>query len=587
MADDMTLKMRILARGSQALRVIGTLNRGVKKFSAGLDRVGPVSRATFGIAARGASLLLKPMKALAGLSLGLGLMFGTLSYRALGAAGDMQALNLRLKGVSATAEQAKQIFAETSKMSILSPYTPEQLVEARIMLMNVGLTGKAALTAVGDAGSITQRDLVDLVSTVTSLETEPLRRLGIEAKKAGEIYSFTFRDKMQQVQKVTATGVDAARKKMLSIFSVKYGGGMAEFANAWKGATSTLSGLLKMAAADFGDGLMPVATDFVQGMSDKLAALIESGKLKELGAQVADKLMLAWEYGKDVLAYSAEVMKALRKDSEAIPGVLNDGMSTAGQILAVSLVAYLQAAGAVFSGLGHLIAAAFLEEALQMKGMGRQRMTGAIDSLKTMTDEEAAAFKERTGVAVPELARTQAKYTGAKDSGSRLYVRKWLKEIGPENEAALSGVMRQKHLSQGAASFRKKIPETVTTVKLAVAELTKGFSDRTGAAAGMPTFDQFRAGRKADAAAAAHEEKTNPLMANVRLRRFVGSDNTGNRKHKDSTAIAPQGMFEKGEKRAGGTVISIGNLTIRANDAKRMQDEILRYGHQIIMPATT
>jgi len=364
MPDDMTLRMRIRARGQQALAVLRSVNDRVRRITTSIGRMGRTGAATFRGLGRAGGLMLRPIKLLSGLTLGLGLTFGALSGKALGAQGDLEALQIRLESVSKSAADARRIFAETRDLSIASPFTPDQLVDARIALLNLGQTGKDAITSLGDAAAITQRPLGDLASVVASLETEPLRRIGIQLKREAGTFSFEFRDRMQEVRTIVADGVDDARRALLSIFDIKYGGGMGRFAAAWRGLMSTIRGNIKLALGQFGEGLMPAAKGFAAALNSRITDLMERGTLKDWGERVGTALTRAFDYGASVVERAKEIVTAVRDDPEKMLQGVSIVMRTGADILATSLVNYLRAMGGVFAGIGRMIAGAFMEDLL-------------------------------------------------------------------------------------------------------------------------------------------------------------------------------------------------------------------------------
>ena len=286
MPPEMDLKQRVLVNGEQALAMYTRIERQIARLSDGAGRVGRSAGGALSAVGKVGGAILAPLR-WASVALG-GAAAGAIAFggAAIASAGNIEALRTRIEGVTATSEEAARVWRETMAMAAASPFETDELVEARIGLLNIGLTGQSALRSVGDAASVTQRGVSDFVGLLAGMETEPLRRIGISLKRDADSFEFTFRDKMQTVRKVTATSMEGAREALLGIFDVKYGGGMAKFASTWKGVTSTLMDNIKIGMAQIGEGMLPAAKAFFGHLNTTIGGWMESGKLEAFGAKL-------------------------------------------------------------------------------------------------------------------------------------------------------------------------------------------------------------------------------------------------------------------------------------------------------------
>ena len=542
---DMDLVMRILARGEQALKVLKRVRDRVGHVVKATARIGHVSRVAFGVMRRAASIAAAPLKLAAGVTLGLALTLGALSGKALMASGDIEALKLRMDGVTASAEQSNRVFGETMRLSVFSPYTPEELIDARIGLLNLGLMGKKAITLLGDAASITQKPLQDLVSIVAGMETEPLRRIGISLKRESGKFEFVYRDRMQRVKQITARGIDDARKALLSIFEVKYGGGMSRFAAAWKGLLSTLMGNIRLALARFGDGMMPAAKRFVDGVNAKLTKLIASGRLEKLGATIGKKVEDAFTFAQSVFEYGKLVLDSLKSSPEDMGAGMRIVMTSSARILATSFLEYLRGMYGVFAGMGKAMSAAFLESLMDLPhGIGE-----AISS--SMLTAEVKAGRVSPVAALKAMGDHQKR-----------------KEL-------LGGVANRRF----AADINSAIASLPAAGQRAVDRAKAIAAEASGELAGLkpgqiPTFGEFRDQQRA----AAYNTD----------RHLIGRY-TGARRRRDTagrllapeirTFEGPEGKYGLGQQFSSGfKIIRIQNLQIRADGVRKMQNELLMRG---------
>lgn len=219
-----------------------------------------------------------------------GVGLGTLGLRA---AGQLQALQLRLKGAIGDARRAETAFRETFEVFAATPLDLGPLVEARTLLESVGVTGKKALEGVAAAAAVTGRQVTDVASAIVGMEAEPLRRLGIQAKKTGEQFQFTFRNTLGKEVTTWARGLSEARTALTGILAGKYSGALGEMSRSWEGRLSTFRGLVWAGWATLWSGLRDRLSPILGKINEKLEQLLKSGALQRWGesmAQVAGKV---------------------------------------------------------------------------------------------------------------------------------------------------------------------------------------------------------------------------------------------------------------------------------------------------------
>ena len=532
MADDMDLRMRILARGEQALATFRALEHRINGMIAGMARVGVAGRVAFSFVGRATSLAFAPLRFAAGVLGGVGLGLAGLGTAAISAAADMETLRMRLEGVVGSAETAGRLFAETERMSIPTPFTPEQMVEARIGLLNLGLASKESLATIADTAAITQKDMKDLVSVIASLETEPLRRMGVMVKRAGDAFEFTFRDKAQVIRKVTAKTFGEAQQALFGIFDVKYGGGAAGFASKWKGLTSTFTGMMKIALGQIGKGLLPRAKDFLSGVNTRLGDLLDRADkpLQALGQSVSDKLMAAWDYGRAVVERASQVLDALRDEPGKGAEVLRFSLVSGAEILAISLANYLRGMGTVFASIGRMIGASFV-----------------------------TVMWER-------LSK--------------------LPFIGPDAGilAGISAGSAQAQFETGVKGFTERLPALAEETAGAIANILARYEKQVSGAAGIPagpTVDELTRKYAAERAAVVDPSAMRDIVV---ARRTVRS-NLGSVAQR-RVFQAPAGQYKLGQAfPSGGVVIQIESLEVKASNVRALQNALLRAAGIPLVPA--
>ena len=559
MPPEMDLKQRVLVNGEQALAMYTRIERQVAHLSDRTAMVGRAAGGTLNVVGRVGGAILAPLK-WAGVALG-GVAAAATAFggAALASAGNIEALKTRIEGVTSSAEDAARVWRETMAMAVASPFETGELVEARIGLLNIGLTGQSALRSVGDAAAVTQRGVTDFVSLLAGMETEPLRRIGISLKRDADAFEFTFRDKMQTVRKISATGMDEARNALLGIFDVKYGGGMEKFASTWQGVTSTLMDSIKIGMADIGKGLFPVAKSFVGAINNSIGEMLDSGKLAEFGAKLGERLESAFVYGKSVLEYGSKVFAAVREQGpEGMMNALRQVVGAAGQILAVSFVNYLRALGNVLSGIGKIMSSAFLEDILQLPLMTstRGKMFAAEAATMSPADfkktlDELGFKPDGTGVVPADI---EARFV-AKTRGARAF-------------------------KSGIEDFTRDIPGIARETSAATQEIIRRANANIVAQSGYsgPTFDEtLQKNRQERYNPADYPSMADHTMTGVRL--VPAGDNTTGpywRTERRQVSVPHDSPWKLGDVTPGGyAIIQIDNLTIKAEDKEALTRKLV------------
>ncbi len=176
------------------------------------------------------------------------------------AAANYEMYRQQLLSVLGTVEKANKAFAESESFANKSPFDTENVVKARIALEQVGIKGADAVTRVAEAAAVTNKQIIDVVSAVRSLEREPLRNLGLSDKE------------LQIITEVRdSQGFQSARMALLDTFK-KYEGSMDRMAETWQGVTSTFGDAITTLRANFGEGFLVESKLVVKDMT----SLVES-----------------------------------------------------------------------------------------------------------------------------------------------------------------------------------------------------------------------------------------------------------------------------------------------------------------------
>jgi hypothetical protein len=212
---------------------------------------------------------------------------GVIGYKASQAAGDIELLKLRLETAVGSAKEAGKAFKETFNLFVFSPLHLKPLIRARVLLESFGVKGTEALKNVAQAAVIMDRPIEDIAHAVGSMETRPIRRLGVEMSKQGERFEFIWRDKAGKQITSVINGIEEARMELIKIMGVKFGGGLARMAYTFPGAMSTLAGVAWAVLAQIGDGFKNSVLPSLIELNKHLIMLVTSGYFERLGREFA------------------------------------------------------------------------------------------------------------------------------------------------------------------------------------------------------------------------------------------------------------------------------------------------------------
>jgi hypothetical protein len=178
---------------------------------------------------------------------------------AVKSAADIETLKTSLQtALGSTAEEANNVYRGIEAFASRTPYAIQEVTEGFIKLKNMGLDpSMEALKSYGNTAAAMGKPLNQMVEAVADAavgEFERLKEFGIKAKSEGDNVSFTFKG-------VTTTiGKNAAEieEYLQNIGNVEFAGGIEKQSKTFNGVMSTLRDNVGLAAASFGELMLPV-----------------------------------------------------------------------------------------------------------------------------------------------------------------------------------------------------------------------------------------------------------------------------------------------------------------------------------------
>ncbi len=368
MADQLKKELNGIKRFTSDVSGWSNLKKAADRYGKSVAALGAVFRGLRKAGSTAFKVLSTGLKAARNLALiGVGAITG-LGAASLKSAADIEKLKLRLEGVTGSTAKANDVFKEVYKFFLASPFELEPLIEARILLEGLGITGQNSFESVANAAAIMDRDIVDMSSIMGGMEAEPLRNLGINTKREGEAFIFEYKNKMGEWKEVTANGRRAAQQELLKIFDIKYGGALGKLSQTWHGLVSTFKGTMKGAFAEVGEGLLPTFKPILKTINDNIQAAIDSGKLEKWGNALGN---FAKRASVNLLAGVQTALDAISKAT--LGGAISTAVGALVDTTVVALAAGLMSLKSVVVALSKIMFATFKEDFLKLEFWGNKK----------------------------------------------------------------------------------------------------------------------------------------------------------------------------------------------------------------------
>jgi hypothetical protein len=564
---EMTLSLRIKANMAEA-------RMHLEAFRKTLGDIGSGGRTAFSALGSAASFALGPLKVFGGIAAAAAAGTVGLGVAAIKAASDYESLQLRLESVMGSAAAAAAAFKETIKFANQTPFEAEDLIDARILLEGIGVRGVPALKATAQAAAAMGRSVSESAAMVASMETEPLRRMGIAVKRDGEQTVFNFRDKMGRMRTIATQTAESARTALLGIFNVKFGGATDRLGGSMAGVLSTLRDGMKSVFAEVGKGLLPGAKQFVTFINEGIGKLVDGGKLdemgKRLGAWLSDSASVFQAVIEALPRLTSELSKAFREAPENLGKLLIETFKSGASILLTGIMESWKAVGGIVKGLGGIIGSSFLLAiAPHVPGLGGVVNSMARRGASGLNEMDASDLLVKNGLgqswsawggsakemldrsvaALPESVRTELAKRGSRDAFDSGIA---------DAMGAIPGAMS--NIGSVAAGEGARLNEMIR-------EITNGYNlfgsvhDRASNLRRSPN------GEMVDEFTVAYPGASRGYING----RFMGRDAGSTR-----TMRGPSGSHFQGESVGGGVIINIQTLDVRANDVRQLQNQLIK-----------
>ena len=239
----------------QITRPLQSIARRFTRFTSGIA-------SGFARATRSLFSMRTALVALGGVTAGIGI-----SKRFTDAASSVETFRTQLRALIPDARQADAALAGIREFAASTPLETEEVVQAFVRLRAVGVPAAQEVTrALGGVALVFNRDLRDVASAFVSFETEPLRNLGVELRRTGDIATLVSGD----IRVETDNTAQAIRQGLLDIWEKRFPDALQLGASTFRGTLSTFRSLIFDLSADIGENLLGPLTGGLRDINDRL-----------------------------------------------------------------------------------------------------------------------------------------------------------------------------------------------------------------------------------------------------------------------------------------------------------------------------
>jgi len=345
------------ARSAQT--AVGKMRSSFGSATAAVKKIGTVARSSFHLMKKGIDIALAPLKLMLKTMLGLKVATLAVGLSTTKAAASYEAMKTTLLAVTLNAKKAKEAFDESRAFSVATPYTPSEIVQTRTRFESVGIRGNDAVKAAGEVAAAMNRRIEDVALGVISMETEVMRKLGVQVKQNMGQFTFEYENALGKTTKITTAGFKNAQEEVLRIFGEKYKGGLERLSKTVVGLWSTLKGEFTDLQATIGAKFAPQIKTILRDLI-ALSANIKESFGEDFGKGIAAALDTARAHVMATASVLKEVFSAMKEiaSTKGIGYVILESLKAGATILGSVFLEALKASLSIWQTIGTVIGTA-------------------------------------------------------------------------------------------------------------------------------------------------------------------------------------------------------------------------------------
>lgn len=205
---------------------------------------------------------------------------------------SFETLELSLRTITGSAEEAKKAMDWITDFTATTPYELEAVADAFKKLSAYGLAPQKYLRALGDTAAAMGKSLdqaVEMFADATTGEFERLKEFGMRAKVEGDKVTFSWLQNGQQMQKTVEKTGTAISSALGDIMQARFAGGMELLASGWAGMWSNLRDQVTLFAKAVMDaGVFDYLKGRLSEILSTLTRMTRDGSLKAMAQDIGE-----------------------------------------------------------------------------------------------------------------------------------------------------------------------------------------------------------------------------------------------------------------------------------------------------------
>lgn len=217
---------------------------------------------------------------------------GAAAKGAFNVAVSFETLELSLRTITGSAEEAKKAMEWITEFTATTPYELEEVANAFKKLSAYGLAPQKTLRTLGDTAAAMGKTLdqaVEMFADATTGQFERLKEFGMRASVEGEKVTFSWLQGGKQMQKTVEKTGSAISDALGQIMQARFAGGMELLASGWAGMWSNLKDQVTLFSKAVMDaGVFDYMKDRLSEILETLTRMTKDGSLKSMAQDIGE-----------------------------------------------------------------------------------------------------------------------------------------------------------------------------------------------------------------------------------------------------------------------------------------------------------
>jgi len=313
----------------------------------------------------------------------IGVGIGGLAYKAVSAAGEVEAIHTQLltlfEGDAVRADRAMEWVEE---FSATTPFEMKNVAQATVLLEAYGLTAEKWLPMVGDMAAAMNRDVTETAVAVGKAVASG--GSGMDALR--ESYALT-NEQIKEAGwngKTGAEGIESFGAALTKVLSEgKFAGGMERLSHTFQGLVSNIKDMVFQLSAEVGAPLLEIIKEDLRDILQRVKEMKESGEWDQWVEKMSDFFKQFYEGAKEIGGELGKMLKwvveMIDKNPELAKFVTK--LATLGPVVGTAGAGIFKMAAGVTKLIGNLSGAMGSGGVMEKFTMWSRQQTGAVSQI--------------------------------------------------------------------------------------------------------------------------------------------------------------------------------------------------------------